>query len=251
MTKGHLKEKGEISNSKTPSLLSNTQCLYFKKPGHLISDCCKLKNKNNPSSSNAFISSTTEAEIFYPDQPTVMPKTNTFDTSGDVIEDHYEPFITDGLVSLIGDTHLKPIKILWDTGASQSSILEDILSFSETFSIGVREFISSVQCGVCTVPLHHIHLQSELVMGSVTVTIQQFILVEGVSILLGNNLAGCKVIPGSHVIEDSSTEQLAEKFPTENDCIDLSEAMLLSPIEIFETCKSFTNDHKSFSTSLD
>ena len=49
----------------------------------------------------------------------------------------YEPFLSDGFVSLNSDTaQSTPIKILRDTGASQSLILADTLPFSEKSSSG-------------------------------------------------------------------------------------------------------------------
>ena len=55
----------------------------------------------------------------------------------DSIMEIYEPFISDGMVSFIGDS-TKPIhnKILRDTGASKIIILADVLPFSEkTYSV--------------------------------------------------------------------------------------------------------------------
>lgn len=39
----------------------------------------------------------------------------------------YFPFVTDGLVSLVGSSNRVPVKILRDTGASESFILESVL----------------------------------------------------------------------------------------------------------------------------
>ena len=48
----------------------------------------------------------------------------------------YEPFLSDGFVSLNSDSaQSTPIKILRDTGASQSLILADTLPFSEKSSL--------------------------------------------------------------------------------------------------------------------
>ena len=49
----------------------------------------------------------------------------------DSVMEIYEPFLSDGFVPLNSDyAQSTPIKILRDTGASQSLILADILPFS-------------------------------------------------------------------------------------------------------------------------
>ena len=54
----------------------------------------------------------------------------------DAVTEIYEPFLSDGSVSLNSDfAQFTPTKILRDTGASQSLILTDTMSFSKkTFS---------------------------------------------------------------------------------------------------------------------
>ena len=150
-----------------------------------------------------------------PVQSIVDSKSDIVDTSPDVCEDTFTPFITEGFVSIVGDSHLQPIKILRDTGAYQSLILEDVLPFSEKSSIGASALISGVG-GIVSVPLHKICLQSDLVSGPVTVGVKPSLPVEGVSMLLGNDSAGRKVVPEVHVVEtpisDLSTEQLNEEF---------------------------------------
>ena len=65
-----------------------------------------------------------------------------------------------------------PIKILRDTGASQSLILADTLPFSEKTSSGTSVLIQGVECGFVNVPLHDIYLSSDLVTGLVAVGIR-------------------------------------------------------------------------------
>ena len=49
----------------------------------------------------------------------------------------YEPFMSEGIISLVGDlTKPIPIKILRDTSASQSIILPEVLPFSEKTYLG-------------------------------------------------------------------------------------------------------------------
>ena len=83
-----------------------------------------------------------------------------------------EPFMLNGFVSISGDNcPPTPIKILRDTGASQSLISADILSFSEKNSSGTSVLIQGVECGTINIPLHHVDLSSDLVTGLVVIGI--------------------------------------------------------------------------------
>ena len=107
----------------------------------------------------------------------------------------YEPFLWDGFVSLNSDyAQSIPIKILRDTGASQSLILADTLPFSEKISSGASVLIQSVECGFVNVPLHNIYLSSDLVTGLVAVGIRPFFTFYRCSLMLGNDWAGDKVV---------------------------------------------------------
>ena len=100
-----------------------------------------------------------------------------------------------GFVSLSGDNcPPTPNKILRDTGASQSLILADILPFSEKTSSGTSVLIQGVECGTVDIPLHHVNLSSDLVTGLVVIGITPSLPFKGVHLLLGNDLAGDKVV---------------------------------------------------------
>ena len=87
-----------------------------------------------------------------------------------------------------------PIKTLRDTGASQSLILADTPPFSEKTSSGTSVLIQGVECEFVNVPLHNIYLSSDLVTGLVAVGNRPSLLFKGVHLLLGNDLAGDKVV---------------------------------------------------------
>ena len=81
----------------------------------------------------------------------------------DSVMEIYEPFLSDAFVSLNSDSaQSTPIKILRDTGASQSLILADTLPFSEKTFSGTSVLIQGVECGFVIVPLHNIYLSSDL-----------------------------------------------------------------------------------------
>ena len=77
-----------------------------------------------------------------------------------------------GFISLSSDNcPPTPIKILRDTGASQSLTLADILPFSEKTSSGISVLIQGVECWTVNIPLHHVNLSSDLVTGLVVIGI--------------------------------------------------------------------------------
>ena len=121
-------------------------CNYCKKEGHLVSDCWKLKKKEQGqenskptgfvSSKNSKLRNDVRKDTFSEVDKT-MSESNADSNS---VMEIFEPFIHDGFVSLKNDLYnATPIKILRDTGASQSLLLTDTLPFS-VIHIRVRMF---------------------------------------------------------------------------------------------------------------
>ena len=100
----------------------------------------------------------------------------------------------------------KPIKIMRDTCCAQSMILEGSLPFSEVSATGENVLIQGIGIDIISVPLHRINLKSDLISGTVIVGVRPELPVKGVSMLLGNDLAGGKVLPQSIVTRDPCTE---------------------------------------------
>jgi len=120
--------------------------------------------------------------------------------------DEYFPFISDGSVALIGKEHeAKPVHVLRDTSASQSLLLEGVLPLSESTYLGSNVLLLGVELGVLSVPLHVVHLTTELVCGPVMIGVRASLPVPGISVILGNDLAGDKVMVNPCV---SSTPQM-------------------------------------------
>ena len=132
----------------------------------------------------------------------------------------YEPFLSDGFVSLNSDfAQSTPITILRDTGASQSLILADTLLFSEKTSSGTSVLIQGVECGFVNIPLHNIYLSSDLVKGPVTVGNRQTLPFNEVHLLLGDDVAGDKVVVNTLVTDTPCMDQSPD--PIEQDLSDL------------------------------
>ena len=77
--------------------------------------------------------------------------------------------------------------------------------------------ISGVDMGVLEVPLHEVNIKSSLINGNIVICMRPSLPVEGISLILGNDLAGEKVMVDPRVVEkprdDEKTEKLAEKSP--------------------------------------
>ena len=85
---------------------------------------------------------------------------------------------------------------LHDTGATQTLIVEGVLPLSRETATGATMFIQGVGLAPVSVPLHTVYLRCGLVTGPVVVGARPSLPVQGISLLLGNDLAGSKVIPG-------------------------------------------------------
>ncbi|KAF7706561.1 hypothetical protein HF521_019815, partial [Silurus meridionalis] len=118
------------------------------------------------------------------------------------IDDSYTPFIFKGLISLTGNSEdQKEIKMLRDMGAMQSFIVAEKLKFSEDNSCGSSVIVKGIEIGCVKVPLHRVHLQCELCTGFVRVAVRPSLPVTGVDFILGNDLAGGKVMPVLEVVD--------------------------------------------------
>ena len=77
-------------------------------------------------------------------------------------------------------------------------------------------FISEVQMGVLEVPLHDVNIKSSLINGNIVIGMRPSLPVKGISLRLGNDLAGEKVMDDRRVVkkprDNEKTEKLAEKF---------------------------------------
>ena len=138
-------------------------------------------------------------------------------TESDYME-NYKPFISEGVVSLVGDENSsQKVKILRDTGATQSLMLDSVLPLTENSFTGANVLISGVEMGVLEVPLHEVNIKSSLINGNIVIGMRPSLPVEGISVILGNDLAGERVMVDPRVVEKprdvENTERLAEKFP--------------------------------------
>ena len=189
------------------------ECFYCHKPGHLISNCLALKRKQqvSPSASQPKGVSLIKAEP----RISAAPDSENPDAC-------FKPFIFDGLVSLTGESGDQcPVRILRDTGGSQSVILADALPFSEQSACGYGAVLRGIEMGYVLRPVHRIHVQSKLVNGFFPVAICPALPIRGVTFLMGNDIAGGKVTPALEVLDIPQCPQTEKNLP---------------PIDLFPSC---------------
>ena len=96
-------------------------------------------------------------------------------------------------------------------------MLDSILPLTENSFTGANVLISGVEMGILEVPLHEVNIKSSLINGNIVIGTRPSLPVEGISLILGNDLAGEKVMVDPRVVEkprdDENTERLAEEFP--------------------------------------
>ena len=225
--------KPEVTNKPFSSVV----CNYCKKGGHLLSDCFKLKRKQqaqNEAKPTGFITSKQTIPQSCDSLGHTLHEVKSFSDSGDMnrnfnlpskpIMEIFEPFIHDGFVSLTSDlSSASPIRILRDTGASQSFLLADTWPFSEQSSAGANVLIKGVDSSDYTpVPLHNVYLSSNIVSGLVTLGISSSLPFERVHLLLGNDLAGDKVVVGPVIYDKPCFDQVPDPIESEHPGLYLS-----------------------------
>ena len=204
--KGFMSSQKSGQSDNTFNSGSAPQCVYCKKRGHVVSECFKLKRKQelDQIKASAFLSN-----LKY-NQPLVcsLPDNQVSKSSSVDFMEEYKPFMSQGFVSINDSSTDIPIQILRDTGASQTILLEGVLPLSEKTFTGKSLLLQGVECGVMDVPLHEVHLKSDLITGPVIVGVRPTLPIQGVSLLLGNDLAGGKVVADPIVYQKAVYEEL-------------------------------------------
>uniref|UniRef100_A0A3B1K8B9 Gypsy retrotransposon integrase-like protein 1 n=1 Tax=Astyanax mexicanus TaxID=7994 RepID=A0A3B1K8B9_ASTMX len=190
-------EQPQPRQSNFPTRLSRDQaeCYYCHKPGHIAVDCPALKRKQEREA----VSGEVRKGVAF--VKTVDP---VLDYSvGDLVSDDYRPFVSKGFVSL-GDKQ-SPVQILRDTGAALTLMLADVLPSQPELSFcGSHALCQGIDMSYMKVPLHEVYLKSDLVSGHFKVGVCSALPVKGVQLILGNDIAGGRVVPVPEVIDKPS-----------------------------------------------
>ena len=121
-------------------------CNYCKRQGHMISECWTLEWKRNNPFGDLLVST-----VNPPNRYSVSPVKSSDEASSST---NYYPFVSEGYVSLSENGEAVAVKILRDTGATQSLLVDNTLPLSEQTSIGASALIQGIGLDVINVPLH-------------------------------------------------------------------------------------------------
>ncbi|CAI5669799.1 unnamed protein product [Oreochromis niloticus] len=175
--------------------MSVRECFYCHDTGHLIANCPSLRRKEQSHTLKKPKSVGFVRSVSTPNPVSDEPGNDSLDSS-------YRPFISQGFASLTGKEEDRvPIVILRDTGAAQSLILESALPFSSSSFCGADALVWGVKMSVLRAPLHRVFLQSPLVSGPVTVGVRARLPVQGVTMILGNDLANVAIDEGTDITD--------------------------------------------------
>lgn len=179
-------------------------CTYCKKRGHTIKTCFALEKKNKTQKVVNLLKTETQ-QLDSSQQALVKPDLQV-----------YAPFLMKGFVSLTEEGPKVPVTILRDSAASQSVLLEGILPLSANTSVNASALVQGFGMQRVGVPLHSIHLDCDLVKGCAVVGVSQQFPIDGIAFLLGNDLAGGKVLLNPEVTAIPLPEQsgdLQQEYP--------------------------------------
>ena len=211
----------------TQSMKSNSEtsapfCNYCKRRGHLRSECFYLIG-NQPSTHDVQQPSPSGHIVpmqLVPDphSAAIIPcETGLATLNSDRIMEMFEPFIQNGFVSLSDNfSDAKPIRILRDTGSAQSILLQNTLPLSDSTYSGDNVLLKGVDTSLGSypsAPLHQVYISSSHVNGPITVGITSSLPIDGIDFLLGNDLAGGKVVANSLVTDMPCNCQQLDPVP--------------------------------------
>lgn len=153
-------------------------CYYCGKVGHMAANCFAKKSAEHRSAVS------NKPQGFISSHKDLGRKING------QIREEYNPFVSTGSVCPVDDpTKRVKIKILRDTGATQSLIVEEDMPRGSETATFERVVIQGVESGFVSVPLHQTSLDSDIVCGTIVIGIVDSLPMKGISMLLGNDLA--------------------------------------------------------------
>ena len=158
-------------------------CFQCGKKGHVKANCLKFKGS---SVKNTMLVNTKEK---------LSSVQNRLDSlKGSSTLEEFKPFLSEGRVQLLG-TNGGPVRVamLRDTGAAQSLIVE--ASLPADFKV-TDEFvlIGGFPDSLVTCPLLQVYLDSELIKDCFKVAIVQSLPIEGIDMILANDIAKWRVV---------------------------------------------------------
>ena len=189
----------KIQSDKPASQRPNVPtCFYCGKKGHLKSQCWKLQNKEKKDM--GFVMSKSilpENSVPVDDTQAIESHSQIYDDRIKQVNESYRSFLFDGEVTpcMSGEAGT-PVVILRDTGATQSLMVENGLSFPPDSAVNAKVLIQTVDGNYMSVPLYRVDLKCDLVSGPVTVGVVPELPMAGIDFFVGERLGwgqGCCV----------------------------------------------------------
>ena len=196
-------------------------CYFCKEEGHIKTQCPRLEQKmleqeNTQPSGFVYTAAACMQHCVMSGNDETMQSHQVRNVEHDEgYDERYKGFVSCGTVKFsVGDEEL-PVMILRDTGSTQTLLIADESSLNTSKFTGKKVWVQDVNDGFKPVPLYDIELSSGLVSGLVTVGIVTKLPVRGISMLLGNDLAGEKVVPSPVVCDTHVVDSMAEDLEYE------------------------------------
>lgn len=167
-------------------------CNYCHKRGHWEADCYMLKahkTKFVP------VSQVKGAGLAVPGNLTTGDSGYPVNSSCSAAMKSYLPFVRRGYVNMVGSEVKVPVNILRDTGVFDSFIQAGVLPLSKESEVGSFIPVRGMGLNVLSVPLHRVVIDCDLFQGEAALAVRPALPIEGVSLILGNKLAGTRVWP--------------------------------------------------------
>ncbi|XP_068207459.1 uncharacterized protein [Palaemon carinicauda] len=184
---GNVSEEKKSSGSYSKSL-SEVRCYKCNQLGHMKARCPSnyKEGKSESSGSNMAIRKVQQE----------IPVSHY-----DRLDNEFAPFKFDGVVSVSDDLGRSvPVRIVRDTCSSNSLIVKGKVPGLEKTFTSDRLVVRSLG-GLVTVPLCRLYLHCGLLARYVTVGVVDELPIRGVDFLMGNDLAGGKVVPSPIVVD--------------------------------------------------
>ena len=196
-TKQSRSAPGQGAQSKAGNSIKHEDkiCFLCKQPGHFKATCPN-KDKSRADSQRNIISlavgemSKQGCEVSKGVEPTVES------------ESSFEPFSFNGRVAVSeASDKFVPVRIVRDTLATRSLILKNAVPNYDEVVTGQSMIVQGISGGVVTVPLCRLFLDCGLFSKEVTVGVKDSLIVPNADFLLGNDLAGARVVPDPSVVD--------------------------------------------------
>ena len=163
---------------------SDKICNYCHKRGHWRCDCYVLKSR----SKNTESSFSPKPAMF------IAPVSEKFLAGSQAVSGvgctSFEPFISEGFVSLVGGDDRVRVRILRDSAVFDSFI---VLPFSDETYAGSFIPVAGMGMRVLRVPQHKMTLSCDLFQGNVVVGVCPALPLDGIEVILGNDICGSRV----------------------------------------------------------